>query len=92
MISLSKKSLAGSGMRPKISCFVLFADLFELITCRFCLKCKFCSNCNECIESGQNFVPHFQDLVCLKRSDYIYDEESSDEDRENSSGIVRHEH
>ena len=79
-------------MRPKISCFVLFVDLFELITCAFFLKCKFCSHCYECIESGQNFVPHFQVLVCLKRSDYIYDEESNDEEEENPSGIVRHEH
>ena len=41
---------------------------------------------------GKTLYLIFKTWFCKKRSDYIYDEESNDEEEENPSGIVRHEH
>ena len=41
---------------------------------------------------GKTFYLIFKTWICKKRSDYIYNEESNDEEEEeNASGIVQHE-
>ena len=41
---------------------------------------------------GKTFYLIFKTWICKKRSDYIYNEESNDEEEEeNTSGIVQHE-
>ena len=88
MISSSKKVFCWKRNETEDILICLFVYFFQMITCIFCLKCKISSHA--LIETLYLII---KTCFCKKRSgDYIYDEESNDEEEENPSGIVRHEH